>query len=158
MSGVHLDIDVLGLERVERVFERLRATGQDLSPILRDIGEHLLDATKDRFAAEAAPDGTPWAPLEPGYAEDKSRARPNAGILIYDDLLRGQLAYVVSGDELVLGTNRPYGARQHFGFHGPDSLGRTFNHPARPWLGVSAEDAPEIESIVRDHILAAVSA
>ena len=72
MSGVNIDVDVIGLERTERVLARLREAGQDLSPILRDIGEHLLNATKDRFAGETAPDGTPWAPLEPGYAADKT--------------------------------------------------------------------------------------
>lgn len=140
MAGAHIDVDVVGLERVQRVLARLSETAQDIDPILRDIGEHLLNATKDRFSTEAGPDGTPWEPLEPSYEAEKRRRRPNAGMLIYDDLLRGQLAYVVSGGELALGTNRPYGARQHFGFSGPDSLGRTFDHPARPWLGVSSDD------------------
>ena len=155
MAGAHIDIDIVGLELVQRVFARLSETAQDTDPILRDIGEHMLNSTKDRFATEAGPTGTPWEPLEPAYEADKRRRRPNAGMLVYDDLLRGQLAYVVSGGELALGTNRPYGARQHFGFTGPDSLGRTFDHPARPWLGVSPDDEAEIVAILWTHILAA---
>ena len=155
MAGAHIDVDVVGLERVQRVLARLSETAQDTDPILRDIGEHLLNSTRDRFATEAGPGGTPWEPLDPGYAEEKRKRRPVAGLLVYDDLLRGQLAYVVSGGELALGTNRPYGARQHFGFTGPDSLGRTFDHPARPWLGVSPDDEAEIVAILRTHILAA---
>ena len=153
MAGAHIDIDVVGVEQVQRVLARLSETAQDTDLILRDIGEHLLNSTRDRFAGEAGPDGTPWEPLEPGYAIEKRKRRPNAGLLVYDDLLRGTLAYVVSGGELALGTNRPYGARQHFGFSGPDSLGRTFDHPARPWLGVSTDDEAEIVSILRQHLL-----
>ena len=155
MAGAHIDIDVVGLERVQRVIARLSEASQDVDPILRDIGEYLLAETKDRFATEADPSGRPWEALMPAYAEEKRKRRPNAGILVYDNFMRGTLAYVVSGGELALGTNLPYGARQHFGFSGPDSLGRTFDHPARPWLGVSGEDESEIVNILREHLLAA---
>ena len=155
MAGAHIDVDVIGLERVGRVIGRLREASQDVDPILRDFGEHLLTATKDRFATEAGANGRPWEPLDPAYAEDKARSRPNAGQRVYDNFLRGTLAYVVSDGELALGTNLPYGARQHFGFVGPDSLGRTFDHPARPWLGVSSDDETEIVVILREHLLAA---
>lgn len=155
MAGAHLDVDVIGLDRVQRVLARLSEASRDVDPILRDIGEHLLSETKDRFSDEVDPSGRPWEPLSPAYAEDKARKRPNAGILVYDNFLRGGLAAVVSGGELAVGTNLPYGARQHFGFVGPDSLGRTFDHPARPWLGVSGEDESEIVDILREHLLAA---
>lgn len=155
MAGAHIDIDVIGLERVSRVIGRLIETSHDVDPILRDIGEHLLNSTRERFAAEAGPDGRPWEELKPASTAYKKKKRPNAGMLVWDNLLRGQLAYTVGARELTLGTNRPYGARQHFGFRGPDSLGRYFDHPARPWLGVSAEDEEEIVRILRQHLLAA---
>ena len=157
MAGAHIDIDVIGMERVARVIQRLVETSHDVDPILQDIGEHLLNSTKERFATEAAPDGRPWEPLKPDYAEYKRKKKPNAGMLIWDNLLRGQLAYVVGGGELTLGSNRPYAARQHFGFHGPDSLGRYFDHPARPWLGVSTDDEGEIVHILREHLLASTA-
>lgn len=36
--------------------------------------------------------------------------------------------------ELAVGTNVPYAARQEFGFADTDSLGRTYNYPARPHM------------------------
>ena len=153
MAGAHLDVDVIGLGRVQRVLARLSDASQDVDPILRDIGEYLLTQTRTRFDDEVDATGRPWEPLEPGYAKAKAEERPNAGILVYDNFLRGTLAYVVSAGELALGTNLPYGARQHFGFTGPDSLGRTFDHPARPWLGVSSGDESEIVGILRQHLL-----
>ena len=157
MAGVHIDLDVIGLDRVARVLQRLLETSHDVDPILRDIGEHLLNSTKDRFATEESPGGRPWKPLKPACAEHKRKKRPNAKKLVWDNLRRGQLAYVVGGGELTLGSNRPYAARQHFGFHGPDSLGRYFDHPARPWLGVSADDEDEIVRIFREHLLASTA-
>ena len=155
MAGAHLDVDVIGLDRVQRVLARLSEASQDVDPILRDIGEYLLTQTRDRFSDEVDPSGRPWEALSPAYAGEKAKKRPNAGILVYDNFLRGGLAAVVSGGELAVGTSLPYGARQHFGFVGPDSLGRTFDHPARPWLGVPAEDESEIVNILREHLLAA---
>ena len=52
VADAHIDIDVVGVKRVRRGFARLIETGQDTDSILRGIGQHLLNATKDRFATE----------------------------------------------------------------------------------------------------------
>ena len=158
MSGAHIDVDVIGLDRVRRVFARLAETSRDVDPILREIGEHLLNSTRDRFSDEKAPSGKDWHELKPATAALKRKKRPNAGKLVYDNFLRGQLAYVVGGGELTLGSNRVYAARQQFGFGGPDSLGRYFDHPARPFLGLSRADEDEVVAILRKHLLAATTA
>ena len=137
MAGAHLDIDVIGLDRVQRVLGRLSEASQDVDPILRDIGEHLLTSTKDRFSDEEGPDGRSWETLDLSYAEEKKRKRPNAGILVYDNFLRGTLAYDVSGGELALGTNLPYGARQRFI---PARAGNTSSPCSRP-IGRSVHPA-----------------
>ena len=36
--------------------------------------------------------------------------------------------------EVLIGTDVPYAARLEYGYVGPDSLGRTFHQPARPYL------------------------
>ena len=48
---------------VRAAFKRLLATGKDLKPILRSIGEELVNSTKRRFHKEEAPDGSKWALL-----------------------------------------------------------------------------------------------
>ena len=152
MAGVRITVDFKGAEAVSRVLRRLSEAGQNLEPALADIGETLVNSHQERWRLEQSPDGEPWAPLSEDYAEWKRRKRPNAGILVFDDLLRGQLAYVVSGDVLLVGTNRPYGARHQFGFDGPDALGRHTNTPARPWLGISNANESAILDIVCDHL------
>ncbi len=52
---------------------------RDTTDLHADIGEHLVNATGERFEAERAPDGAPWAPLSPatlisGY---QKRAKAN---------------------------------------------------------------------------------
>lgn len=42
-------------------FNRLLQVGQDLNPIMRVIGEDVVERAKQRFETSTAPDGTPWA-------------------------------------------------------------------------------------------------
>lgn len=49
----------------DRALAALKRLGEGLadpSPVLREIGEILLESTKQRFATSTAPDGTRWAP------------------------------------------------------------------------------------------------
>jgi phage virion morphogenesis protein len=60
--GVEADAVRAALRRL------LEATG-DLSPVMREIGEALVDTTRQRFQAGRAPDGTPWARNSPVTVE-----------------------------------------------------------------------------------------
>lgn len=42
-------------------FNRLLHAGEDLSPVMRAIGEDIELRAKQRFQTSTAPDGTPWA-------------------------------------------------------------------------------------------------
>ena len=37
----------------------------DMTEVMQDIGEYLVESTKRRFESGAAPDGTPWAAKSP---------------------------------------------------------------------------------------------
>lgn len=43
------------------------------------------------------------------------------------------------GAEVDVGTNAPQGARLEYGFHGTDSLGRSFDQPPRPHFRPAAD-------------------
>ena len=62
MAGVTLTVEIDDAE-VRTALNRLLAAGTDMTPLMRDIGEHLLNTTRERFHSEKAPDGTPWTPL-----------------------------------------------------------------------------------------------
>lgn len=66
----------------------------------------LLNATLARFHTARDPDGNPWAPLNPLYAETKQ----GPGILRERGGLTGSIVYQVSGDTVSIGSNRIYAA------------------------------------------------
>ena len=156
MAGASIEITIDDAE-VLAALNRLVAAGGDLTPAMRDIGEHLLNTTRERFSEEKAPDGTPWAPLS---ETTKKRKRRNAGkILTRDGFLRGNLAYRESANSVVVGSPSIYRGTHQFGAE-QGSFGSTSGGspipfgdiPARPFLGVSNDDADAITRIIRDFI------
>lgn len=90
MPGASLKVEVTGLDDSERHLRALVAAASDLTPVMKDIGEHLLNTTRERFKDEQGPLGAPWAPLS---EHTKRRKKRNAGrILTRDGYLGGTLA------------------------------------------------------------------
>lgn len=160
MAGVSFGLTFDDDEAVV-AFNRLVAAGTDLTPLMRDIGEHLLRTTRDRFADEKAPDGTPWAPLS---ETTKARKTRNAGrILTESGILGGQLAYRASSDELMVGSPTIYAGTHQFGASrgafGTTSRGSPIpwgDIPARPFLGLSGDDEDEVAALVSDFLVDAL--
>lgn len=82
-------------------------------PLFANIREYLLQAHQKRFAAQTAPDGTPWEPLSPRY---RAKKKYNQNRIL---VLRGYLKNLLRGDindnGVTFGTDRPYGAIHQFG-------------------------------------------
>ena len=91
MAGVNLQIDVRGADAIQKALNRIAQAGRNLHEPLGDIGEHLLNTHRKRWELEISPDGIPWEPLSEQYAARKRQKRPAAGILVYDELLKGFL-------------------------------------------------------------------
>lgn len=147
MSGARIEFTIDTVTpTLQHAMRSLRGESRDL--LLNDIGEYLLRSTRDRNKTQRSPTGQPWKPLSPAYKKYKDRKRPGVRMLVFDFHMQGdQLSYQVAGDNLFVGTNAVYGARHQFGDEGDDGM------PARPWLGLSAEDQEEIELIVDDHLM-----
>ena len=47
--------------QVRQAFTRLVASAENPRPVLEQIGELLVDSTRQRFATSTAPDGSRWA-------------------------------------------------------------------------------------------------
>ncbi len=93
--------------------KKLAAKMGDLTPFFRDVGETLLNSTRERFRSQTAPDGSAWAPLSPGYAARKKRNKTK--ILTLSGALRGTLTKRADKDSLRIGTPLIYGAVHQFG-------------------------------------------
>ena len=96
---------------VAQIERRLAQPGQ----LLDAIGEYLLESTQRRFGSQTAPDGTPWAALQPRYAKRKKYGKGK--ILTLRGYLRSQMRWQRDGaDAVLVGSNREYaGIHQHGG-------------------------------------------
>lgn len=78
------------------------------------LGEYLQRATQGRFRTQTAPDGTPWAPLQPDYARRKKYAKGK--ILTLRGYLRRGIHHQVTGpSEVEVGSSDKYAAIHQFG-------------------------------------------
>ena len=138
---MRFDVEIRDGE-ARRALAELRRRGEDLAPAMRSVGELILNSARARFDSETAPDGSPWAPLAPRTVARKKR---NAGkILTERGFLRGTLAVGrANADGVEVGSPLVYAATHQFG-RGPI--------PARPFLGLSAEDERDVRDEIADFV------
>lgn len=141
-------------DEITPALERLSAALGDMLPVMQDLGEYFVDSTTKRFPTGRAPDGSVWAPKSPvtiaargGRRTNRLDTRPLFGP---SGALSSTIAYEAFPDRVEWGSPMVYAAMQHFG--GSKSA---FPHlwgdiPARPFLGVSAEDEVQILDIIGD--------
>ncbi|SIQ30758.1 phage virion morphogenesis protein [Marinobacterium stanieri] len=112
MAGAHIEINLNNQSASSSLSTAVEAL-ENPRPLLANIREHLTRIHRKRFSEQKAPDGTPWAPLSPRY---RKRKRQNSDkILVLRGYLMNTLRGVIDDDGLAFGTDRAYGAVQHFG-------------------------------------------
>ena len=156
MAGVTIELNE---QEVRRRLGELQGRVADITPALRDMGEALLNSTRQRFSEMRGPEGHPWAPLSDEY---RARKPKNADkILVLHGYLRGTLNYQIedAGTTLAIGSPLIYAGTQQFGAkkgqYGSTSKGRPIpwgTIPARPFLGLSQDDKAEVMGILKKHL------
>lgn len=152
------------LARLQQIAQRFG----NMAPAMRAIGEVLSESTKQRFYTSSGPDGERWeqnalatvlgrlAQISGAYSKKTGRltkkgadAFTSKKPLVATGELRDGIRYQVAGDgnSVEIGTNRfagewSGGAAVH---QSGDKKGRI---PARPFLGMSAEDKVEVLAIL----------
>ncbi len=157
---------------LQAALARLLQRAGSPSPALKAIGESMAESTRRRFETGRAPDGRVWAPNSPvtiaRYLAARSGTRKKDGSLSKKGatlagskkplvgatrLLGNQIVYQTGGTAVQIGSNRIYAGVQQFG-----AAARQFGRapwgaiPARPFLGISAEDRAEILETVADFL------
>lgn len=142
---------------VLHAFNALRRASGDLTPAMRDIGEALLNSTRERFNSQTDPDGQPWAPLSEATLARKTRNKDK--ILTRDGDLRRELSYREGPDFVEIGSPRVYASTMQFGAEagafGATARGQPIpwgDIPPRAFLGLSDDDRERILEIVLDHL------
>ena len=151
----------LDTTEVRQAFNRLLKSTRDTGPLMKNIGEMLLNSTRDRFRNEQDPDGKAWEPLS---EVTKGRKKNVDKVLTERGHLSGSINYR-SGDGFIeIGSTRIYAGTHQFGAsRGALGTGSfktragTFpvpwgDIPARPFLGLSAGDRLAINNAVADYL------
>jgi len=173
--SVEFRLETTGAQAIERSLAGLVTKFGDIEPLMTDIGVYLESATIERFDNETAPDGSRWTP--------SARAKRDSGKTLTDTAqLRSSITSEASGSSVAVGTNKIYARIHQLGFDGTiqvkghkrtiheafgrslkapvtfdvDPFERLLNMPARPFLGLSAEDETEILAQVEDYARDAV--
>ena len=127
---------------------------------LRDIGDHLVTSTKERFHTETAPDGTPWV------VTARKRRNPSARILYQSGRLFRSIHRSVnrSAGTVDVRSDQRYAYQLHHGNprgrprkrRAGETPGRKVSPlPARPIFGIASGDEAELLAIVQRHALKA---
>lgn len=139
MAGI--TVEVINLKQVQQGFDRLKKNTSDLKPVFADIGEAMLNNTRDRLEAGKDIHGKAFIPLKAKTIKYKKKNKDK--ILISEGDLFGQLAYQLVHGGVELGSDKKYAAIHQYG---SDAI------PARPFLGLTSQDEADILDIIRDHI------
>lgn len=164
MAGVGIKIRPQD-QTANQAMARLAAQPSLVQPALKNIGVALVRSTRQRFADQKDPQGQPWKPLNPEYAKAKGGGKILQKLGMRGGLL-GSIVWQLEGSTLQIGTNKIQAAVHQFGAvilprNAPALVFRIGKKlifaaevtiPARPYLGISADDRTEIAEIVEDHV------
>ena len=158
----------LNIDRLSPALLAVAEAVDSMTPVMQDIGEYLLTSTRERFPKGEAPDGSKWAPKSPAtleaYGARKSNRVDTRPLFGPTGLLSQQIFYQARPNEVEWGSNRIYAAVMQLGA-GKGAFGTTSrgspipwgNIPARPYLGLSAEDETQIVAILSDYLQTAAN-
>jgi phage virion morphogenesis protein len=148
MATISVEVDDA---QIKQLLKELFDRASDLTPALKNIGEYMRFSTAGNFKLEKSPDGQPWKKLSPKYAQKKAKAKAIQKKLQFTGDLRASIAYSVSPRSVEIGTNKKVGSYSLGAIHQFGAPRR--NIPARPFLGLGADDRKQVLAIIRSFLI-----
>ncbi|TCT37436.1 phage virion morphogenesis protein [Martelella mediterranea] len=182
MSGISYKLS-LSDGSIRTRLERLVAMMNQPQGFYREVGEHLINATRENFEKESGPDGEPWQRLKDKTIRNReSKGQTPVHILRAEGRLAGSINLVASNSDIRIGSPMPYAAIHQLGgditipshtrtiYQHYDARTETLDQrfrkkaqsnfardvtvgsytvhiPARPYLGINADDQVAIIAI-----------
>jgi phage virion morphogenesis protein len=162
MAGLETRIELD--ETLSAGLSRAIAAGNDLTPAMMAIANHLAATTRYRFETQSGPDGRPWKPSRRVIEE-------GGETLTLSGDLRGSIAPRWGKDFAEAGPERSggaavYAASHQFGGRITPKKGKALSFggrlfaavtmPARPYLGADERNRAAIVEILRDFLAGAL--
>lgn len=145
MAGTFVELSTIGIDQAQNKLRRLKNAGENLEPAFFELGELLLESTRQRMDKQEAPDGTPWQPL----SETTQQLKGHDTVLKLSHSLYDLLNYQIGSNQLMLGSPLEYAATHQFGREGGGFGGSDI--PERAFLGISDQDEIDILDVINDH-------
>lgn len=143
MTGVAIEISLVGIDALARRLEML--ADMDLTRLRHGIGALVESQTRRRLHEDkTAPDGKAWAPWGPNWAATRHKGH---GLLESEGDLIDSIHYLVSGGDVLVGSDLVYAAIQHFG---GAEVGIPI--PSREYLGLSGDDWGELVDLADAYV------
>lgn len=160
----------LNTEEAKRVFAELARRLTDKTELMQDIGELMVESTRQNFVEGTSPDGIPWAPkaqstLDAYAARGETvSTRPLIGpskTLSTTIFAQPTPTSVTWGSNMIQAAVMQFGAAAgEFGARiGKDKNGRDFmvsipwgDIPARPFIGVGPQDEEAIVATTEEFL------
>ncbi|WP_172298337.1 phage virion morphogenesis protein [Pseudoruegeria sp. HB172150] len=154
-------------EEVAAALSRIAARLTDLTPLMQDLGEALVNSTEDRFPEGRAPDGTPWAPKSQATIDAYRRREGKTANARVDfrplfgpsGRLSSEIHWQAGPNSVEIGSSLIYAAVDQFGAakgqFGTTSKGSPIpwgDIPARPFLGISEGDRSALTLIIEGYL------
>lgn len=177
MAGV--SITLTGADAASAALRRAAAQARNARGLYDNIGASLVVSTQRRFETGTAPDGSPWPPSLRALAEggktlvlsarlknSVTHEADDRGVSVGTNVVYAAIhqlggAIEQAARQQVIHFKRKRGGRVQFArankkatFAQKVAIGaRTITMPARPFLGIDADDEREIEAIAREWLL-----
>jgi phage gpG-like protein len=162
-----IEIDVT-TDQLRAALGRALATYGDLSPLMDEIGDGMIERTQSNLAAGTSPDGTAFAPrsavTERAYElADPPKVPVGGPLVLTGDMMNNSIHAEAGADFVTWGSSAPQSAVMQFGAEqgafgarmGQDKNGRAFfvtlpwgDIPARPFLGIGPEDETAVTEVI----------
>ncbi|MDR1585938.1 MAG: phage virion morphogenesis protein [Treponema sp.] len=146
MAGAAVALDLREIEGLAQLLNGARLGDADRRQLLHDIGEEMKSSTQDRLTSpeKKDPRGNAWKAIADKtrkyYDEKFPRAKPP--LWREGGLLDSVTSEAADSWSVLVGAVVEYAAVHQFGW--PEK-----NIAARPYLGVSAQDAADIAAIAQ---------
>jgi len=161
-QGASVIFDLKEVDAVKKMLANASLNSVDRGRLLQSIGTEMVEQTKERFELQRSPDGDSWKALAQKTKDYyDSQGWSARSTLVGEGMLRDSLTSEVQGEawSVLVGAAKEYAAVHQFGAQiVPKSAKALFvpgygmlkkaNIPARPYLGVSSDDAKAIEAAV----------
>lgn len=164
-----INIEIENAEQVNTQLLRLLERSGNLSSLMADMGEHMVNSTHDNFENSTSPDGARWQANSAttfarllGQSDTNASGRLNRrGVgrvmnkrpLIANHTLMQSIHYEATSTGVTIGTNLVYGAMMHFGGSRSEFPNLWGDIPARNYLGASEADGAILLDMVKSYMV-----